>query len=220
MDGLTHALTGSLVADALPFTRKLGRRAQIVAIAAGMAPDLDLVVGFIAKFPPTAFSFQGMLDERYHRTFTHSFFYTALAAVVLGFAIRGVFHARGRWWQWALLLCAAFFSHIILDITNIWDVYCWLPFSRRPEAWCLMPLQDLFFTGLLVLMFVVNHILYDPYHQPGVDAPLSPPWRERSAKIMSWLGSVSLRAWIVVALLVARVWMTGMWVFKYPEVLS
>lgn len=224
MDSLTHALAGSLVADALPFTRKLGRRAQIAAVVAGMAPDLDLLPAFIANFPPRAFSFHGLLDMgivmRYHRAYTHSFFYTAIAAIVLGLVIRGLFHARGHWWHWALLLWLAVVSHIVLDITNPWSVRCWLPFSDRREAWSLMPLMDPFFTGLLGLVFIVNHFLRDPYYNPDGGVPLAPAWRQRTMAAVNRLGGVSLLAWVATVLLVARVWLTGFGVFSYPAILS
>ena len=223
MDALSHALAGSLIADALPFTRRLGMKAQVAAIAAGMAPDLDILPAIIAKFPPTSLSYKGVLDEQvnqmYHRTFTHSFFYTALAAIVLSFAARRL-SGRGKWWQWALLLGLALFSHITLDILNPWDVHCWLPFSRQGEAWVLMPLQDVTFIGLMALAFVLNHVLRDPFAETGENGAVLPAWQARTSTFVNrWIGVPTL-AWVVIALLVLRVWSTLWGLFPYPVVLS
>ena len=224
MDALSHALAGSLVADALPFTRRLGARAQLIAVVAGMAPDLDLAVPFIANFPPKSLTFFGLLDARlvplWHRTYTHSFLYTALAALLLAFAARWIARGKGRWWQWALLIWLAVLSHITLDLTNIWDVRCWLPFSDQPEAWGLMPLMDPVFTGLMGLLFVCNHVLRDPYADPENPEPLKPAWREKTAPAVNRLIGVSPLAWVVVCLLVLRVLLTLWDVFPLPPVLS
>ena len=220
MDSLTHALTGSLVADMLPFTRRLGARAQIAAVVAGMAPDLDMAVPFIANFPPKAFTFQGLLDQRlaalFHRTYTHSFFYTLVACLLLAGPIRRLLGGRGAWWQWAALLWLAIASHILLDITNPWEVRCWLPFSREGEAWTLMPLLDPFFTGLLALVFVANHALRDPFPE---SAPLSPR-REAVARRLDRLAGIATVAWIAAALLLVRVWLTALDILPRPELLS
>lgn len=225
MDSLSHALTGSLVADALPFTRRLGRKAQLAAVLAAMSPDLDMAVPFIANFPPKALSFHGLLDQRlvmiFHRAYTHSFFYTLLAAVALAFPLRRwLGGGRGRVWQWALLLCLAFHSHILLDLTNPWAVRCWLPFSDEGEAWTLMPLLDPVFAGLLGLTFLLNNVLRDPYADNETPRPTLPAWKERSASFLDRSIGVSPLAWIVGVLLVLRVWLTAAGVFPYPEILS
>lgn len=224
MDSLTHALTGSLIADALPFTRRLGYRAQIVAVAAGMAPDLDLAVPFIANFPPKSLTFFGLLNARlvpiWHRTYTHSFFYTLLASLVLAFMARRFARGKGSWWQWALLICFALYSHILLDITNPWDVRCWLPFSDAPEAWLLMPLIDPMFTGLLGLVFIVNHILRNPYDDVETPMSLIRRIQDRAAPLACRLIGVPAVAWVAAVLLVFRVLLSAWGVLPLPVLLS
>lgn len=227
MDALQHALAGSLVADALPFTRRLGRKAQIAAILAGMAPDLDLAIPFILNFPPKSFNFEGMFSQRlalmFHRTYTHSFFYTLLAAFVLSFPLRrwlGGKSGGGSWWQWGLLVWLAFVSHILLDIVNPWEVFCWLPFSSAGVAWTLMPLQDPTFIGLLALSFAANQVLRDPYAAYDDPRPVLPPWREKTSSVLDRLIGVSPLAWIIVVLLALRVWLTTQGVFPYPIIYS
>lgn len=224
MDALTHALAGSLVADALPFTRRLGYRAQVVAVVAGMAPDLDLAIPFIANFPPRSLSFFGLLDARlvgiWHRSYTHSFFYVALASLVLARAAKRLAGGRGRWWQWALLICLAMYSHILLDLTNPWGVRCWLPFSDYREAWTLMPLMDPFFTGLLGVVFIANHVLRTPFDDYQIPRELWRRLQNRTAPRLDRFMGVTALGWTAAFFLTLRVLFVEWGFLPLPTLIS
>jgi hypothetical protein len=89
MDNLTHALTGALVCDALPFTKRLGSKASWAAALVAAAPDLDMLPAIIANFPPTTFSrhalFAGELVRRFHGAESHSLFLYALVFIPLSY---------------------------------------------------------------------------------------------------------------------------------------
>lgn len=220
MDSFTHALAGSLVADLLPYTKKLGRPAQVAAIAAGMAPDLDLLIPFFVNFPPKALTFNGLfghgLAELYHRAYTHSIFYTFIGALLLAPIIRRLWVRGSPLWQWFVLIWFAFLSHILLDYTNPWGVRALMPFDNERYALSIMPFFDVTFTGLLILAFIMNHVLRDPYRKEG-DPPLRPLWRGRSEAFLDRIAGVGAVSWVFVVLLVARVVLGAYGVFPLPN---
>lgn len=221
MDAFTHALAGSLAADLLPWTRKLGPKAQMAAALAGMAPDLDMAPAFVANFPPSELSFHGLFDRElvmlYHRAYTHSLFFTFLGAVLLAALARAL--GAGSWRRWFPVLWLALLSHILLDYTNPWGVRALLPFDGERYALGLMPFIDPLFTGLLALGFILNHVLRDPFRKPE-DPPLRPAWRQRSAAGIDRLAGVGTVAGTIVVLLFLRVWLTRYGVFPSPVLLS
>lgn len=189
MDSLTHALTGALIADALPFTKRLGHKAPLIAAIAGAAPDLDMAPALLAKFPWQSFSFTGLFDMglvmRFHRAYTHSFFYMALAAIPLGFLAWRWSGKKGNWLHWLVMLALAFFSHTILDLTNPWGVRAWLPFTAERESWDLLPLMDPFIVAVGVGVFLLNHALRDSYPDPDLAVRRRYAWREKTAAFLN-----------------------------------
>lgn len=185
MDNLSHFVTGALIADAIPFTKRLGPKAPMAAAIASASPDLDMLPAFIVNFPPTGLSFHGLFDMmtvmRYHRAYTHSFFYLALASVPLAYL---AWRWSGRKGSWLLLLLPAFFFHTILDLTNPWGVRAWLPFSDSRSAFNVLPLTDLFILGVSLAVFLINHVFRDSYPDSDNPRPLRQEWRRRSA---AWL---------------------------------
>lgn len=222
MDSFTHALAGSLLADILPFTRKLGRRAQIAAVAVAMSPDLDIIVPFIGNFPPKSFDFKGLFDMElmalYHRSYTHSFFFTFIASCLLAVLCKRWAGRIGPLWQWFALIWGAFISHILLDYTNPWGARFLLPFDDERFALSLMPFVDVIFSGLLLVGFVLNHVLRDPFREAG--EPLSPPWREKSAGFLDRIAGIGTVGCVIWLLLFARVWLTVYGVFPLPYLQS
>lgn len=189
MDTLTHALTGALVCDALPYTKRFGPKAPLVAAIAGIAPDFDMVPAMIANFPPKSLSFYGLMDEdlvtMLHRSYTHSFFYTALASIPLGWLAWRWSKKKGAWLLWSLMLTLSFFLHTILDLTNIWGVRAWLPFSRSLSGLSILPLTEPVILTVAGAVFILNHLLRDSYPASEPPEPLTPPWREKTAAFLN-----------------------------------
>ncbi len=213
MDPLTHALAGSLIADALPFTRRLGPKAPLLAALAAAAPDLDMLPALIAKFPPESLAFGDLLDRtlvrQYHRAYTHSFLVTALASLPLGWLAWRWSGRRGRWWLWSILIALALFSHIVLDLVTPWGVRAWLPFSAERVVWGgRLALFNPSIMLVLGAVFVFNHVLRDSHADPeALPAPAS--WRRRTAALADRLAGSHLAGWLGVALITGRILIAG-----------
>lgn len=209
MDSLTHGLTGALVCDALPFTKRFGPKAPLAAAIASMAPDLDMLPAIIANFPPKSFSFFGLMNEEmvtvYHRSYSHSFFYMALASIPLGWLAWRWGKKLGSWPLWSLMLMLAFFLHTILDLTNIWGVRAWLPFSARSSAMGILPLTEPVILIAASAVFFLNHLLRDSYPDPNVPVPLQPNWRKKTSTFLNRvIGPTTLGA-LGMAVVVGRI---------------
>lgn len=209
MDSLTHALAGALICDAIPYTKRLGPKAPLAAAVLGAAPDADMIPAFIANFPPREFSFHGLFDMdtvmRYHRAYTHSFLYMALAAVPLAW-LAWRWAKKGSFWQWLPLFVAALFSHTILDLTNPWGVRAWLPFSPSRSAFNVLPLYDLFIIAVGAATLLLNHAFRDSYPEdPGNPAPYRHAWRARSAALLDCVAPATAVGMIGLALVTGHV---------------
>lgn len=136
MDPLTHALAGATVAWAVSGAR-LGRRALVIGAAAGLAPDLDILIRS-ASDP--------LLAIEHHRGFTHSFAFApaggAIVAAILG--------ARGKWrWSWLAALLA-WISHALLDASTTYGTQLFWPFSRHRVGLDIISIIDPLFTLALL----------------------------------------------------------------------
>jgi membrane-bound metal-dependent hydrolase YbcI (DUF457 family) len=189
MDSMTHCLTGALVCDAIPYTKRLGPKAPLVAAILGAAPDLDMVPAFLANFPPRQFSFHGLFDmdtvARFHRAYSHSFFYMTLAAIPLAWLAWRWSGRKGAVRHWLFLIIPALYSHTILDLTNPWGVRAWLPFSNSRSAFNVLPLYDPFIISVTAAVFLINHAFRESYPEdPPGPVVYKQRWRERTAAFL------------------------------------
>lgn len=210
MDPVTHALAGQLIADALPFSRRLGEKAPLVAALAAMAPDLDLAPAFLAKLPPIGFP-QGFFDifdsglaRRLHRGYTHSFFCVTLASPLLGWLAWRWSGRRGHWLHWTVIIVLALYSHIVLDMVNPYGVKAWLPFSGTMAALSLLPLVDPPLIAILAAAFIFNHVLRDSYRDPEAPEEERGRWRKRLASFADRLAGPVPAACLGLALAAGR----------------
>lgn len=102
---VAHSLAGYSLyaAQRLPFFRKTWQTVLFFVVLANL-PDLDFVPGFFVGDP-----------NFYHSTFTH----TLGAAAIVGI-LGGWFFSRrhGRFWAYALIIGATYYSHVLLDHFN------------------------------------------------------------------------------------------------------
>jgi membrane-bound metal-dependent hydrolase YbcI (DUF457 family) len=187
VDNLTHFLTGALVCDALPFTKRLGSKAPWVAAIVAAVPDLDMLPAIIANFPPATFSrralFAGDLVRRFHRAESHSLFLYALIFIPLAYLGWRWSRKRGAIRQWALLTLVCLLSHTLLDWNNRYGIRPWLPFSDARYALGIFSLFDVPLLIILGAVFVLNHVFRNGYRDP-----LKPPspftaWLNRRAGV-------------------------------------
>jgi inner membrane protein len=144
LDPLTHALTGALTGGAVAWgagAAGLGRRALLLGAAAGLMPDLDVLIRS-AEDP--------LLLIEHHRGFTHS-----LAFVPVGGAVSAALLRRSAPFRWVWLCAAvAWLSHALLDASATYGTQLFWPFSRHRVGLDIISIIDPGFT-LIVLAGVV-----------------------------------------------------------------
>jgi membrane-bound metal-dependent hydrolase YbcI (DUF457 family) len=131
-----HLLSGYLVGDWIAAGREGKTRAVIlgVALAAGLAPDGDVLFGLLG----------GWLGAGLHRSFSHSL----AAAVGLGLAAAVLLRGQRR-----ALFAAGFLgvaSHIFWDALNVWGVRLWWP-SMAYVRGNLVHERDVWALGIVAL---------------------------------------------------------------------
>ncbi len=209
MDNLTHALTGTLICDALPFTKRLGSKALWTAAIVAAAPDLDMLPAIIANFPPATFSrralFAGEWVRRFHRAKSHSLFLYALIFIPLAYLAWRWSRKQGTLRQWAILILTCLLSHTLLDLNNRYGIRPWLPFSDARYALGIFSLFDVPLLIILGTVFVLNHVLRNSYREtPGSPSPPA-TWRTRTAAWLNARASVTAIGMIGVAVVAGRI---------------
>jgi inner membrane protein len=139
MDNLTHTATGLFLSRV-----GLGRwspRALPILLLAANAPDIDILSAA-----------GGSLDYlHYHRHLTHSLVampvMALLTVVVVRVASRKPVHWVGAFF--AALLAVA--SHLLLDLTNVYGIRLWLPFSAKWLRLDLTSVVDIWIWAALLL---------------------------------------------------------------------
>jgi inner membrane protein len=148
MDSITQGLLGAVVAQA-GFGKKLGPRAMIVGALCGVLPDLDVVSG---AFGPWA-------SMIHHRGITHSVFFAAAMAPLLGWA---AWRANGRKSDvrtWAHLSFWSVVTHPLLDLFTSYGTQLLAPFSDRRFAIDAIPIVDPIYSVPLLLSVMVGLML-------------------------------------------------------------
>jgi len=157
MDPITHMLAGAAVAQ-LGFRQRIGRQATWAAVAATVTPDLDVFLG------PLAARFAAAGDNHFteHRGLSHSLLAVPVLAAVIG----------GAWWLirrrvlrrggadgppsapapfWLLYACLflTLLTHSLIDGCTSYGTQLLAPLTDTRYAFDLVPILDLFFTGIL-----------------------------------------------------------------------
>jgi inner membrane protein len=170
MDPLSQGLLGAVAAHAA-FGRRMPRMAWLVGLAAGMAPDLDVVIN------PASDPLGGLL---WHRHFTHAVAFNPIGAAIcaLPFVAWSAWRAkrsaaplqlyesdtsvggaiappkRSPFADALPIYLAALIGHAThapLDAATSYGTYLWWPFSNARVAWDCLPIIDPIFTGVLLI---------------------------------------------------------------------
>ncbi|MEO0790197.1 MAG: metal-dependent hydrolase, partial [Bacteroidota bacterium] len=146
MDSLTQIVLGAAVGEAT-LGRKLGNRAMLWGGIAGTLPDLDVFAN-MATDPISALV--------YHRSFTHSMVFAALAAPIMGWATYLLYkHSRkepdehsqsGRYAGQMLGLVLAFY------------LLLWLGSELVPLEIFGLPQVAAYITGAMVSIYLVVYL--------------------------------------------------------------
>jgi inner membrane protein len=110
-------------------------------VVAANAPDVDVV----SWFGGSATYIQ------WHRNITHSLIAAPFVALLAVALVRAIGRREVRWLHaWGIALVAVA-SHLTLDLTNVYGVRLWLPFSGRWFHWDLTPIIDFAIWAILLL---------------------------------------------------------------------
>ena len=157
MDPIAHVLAGAAVAQ-LGFRQRIGRQATWAAVAATVTLDFDVFLGPLA----TRFAAAGNNHFTEHRGLSHSLLAVPVLAAVFG----------GAWWLirrrilrrragglgqaapvpfWLMYACVflALLVHPLLDGCTSYGTQLLAPLTDTRYAFDLVPILDLFFTGIL-----------------------------------------------------------------------
>ncbi len=140
MDTLTQAFLGAAVgAAAVP---RLPRQAMLIGVAAGIAPDLDIIAS------PFVSEVEAFVK---HRSATHSLLLTPIAALLLAPALRRLGRGIGLTSnEWFRILLLGFVTHILLDLCTSYGTQIFWPLSRHPHAFSTVFIIDPFYSLTLV----------------------------------------------------------------------
>lgn len=138
MDTVTHALAGTLIAQA-GFKQRMGRVATVALTVSSAAPDLDSV----PRLGDTAYYLS------HHRGITHSFVGGAVLALLLA-ALFYRFSSYKHYGRLAGLCYLAILGHIGLDLFTSFGTRIFLPFSQARIAWDTLFIIDVFVSGIII----------------------------------------------------------------------
>ena len=117
MDNLTHSLTGVFLARA--GLDRFTPRATWILLLAANAPDIDVVSAF-----------GGSLNYlHYHRHLTHSLVALPILPLLCVLLVRLVSRKPLNWLGAYFIAFLGVSSHLLLDLTNVYGVRLFLPFS-------------------------------------------------------------------------------------------
>ncbi|CAM2006527.1 metal-dependent hydrolase [Acanthopleuribacter pedis] len=151
MDSLTQMVLGATVGEAV-LGKKAGRRALFWGAFAGTVPDLDVLV-----YP----LWNDVERLVLHRGFSHSLLVLALAAPLLGGAVKrihGNLDVSWREWSWLMFWCLI--THPLLDCFTTYGTQLAWPFSSYPVSWNSIFIIDPLYT--LPLLFATITGLWSP----------------------------------------------------------
>jgi inner membrane protein len=143
LDPLTHALTGATLAVAATGTH-LGRRSLLIGAAAGLLPDLDVLIRSAAD---------PLLAIEHHRGFTHSLLFVPIGGLITALPFTSRLH-RKQLHRAAIGGILAYASHPLLDAATTYGTQLFWPFSKYRVGLDVISIIDPIFT-LIVLTGVI-----------------------------------------------------------------
>ena len=159
MDPLSQGVLGAMAAQAAvkPLNLKKAHfgKALIIGALAGMAPDLDVLIGS---------DVDSLLTLEYHRQFTH-----ALAFIpVGGFICAVIFYLLfNRWWHLSfkslfIMSTLGYATHGLLDSCTSYGTQLLWPFTNYRVSWDIISIIDPVFTLPLLFLVLATVIIKKP----------------------------------------------------------
>jgi inner membrane protein len=144
MDPVSHAVTGGLLAQCVAKRHEL-LWASLIGAAAGMAPDLDILIRS-AEDP--------LLNIQYHRHFTHALIMVPVIAGLVGLCFYPLLRKKLSYPRIYLFAFMGALQGGILDACTSYGTHLFWPFTDRREAWNIVAIMDPLYT-LPLLGFLV-----------------------------------------------------------------
>lgn len=150
IDTVTQLALGAAVGEAL-LGRRAAHRAALWGAAAGLTPDLDVLLG--------AFTSE-TVQLGIHRGLSHSLLF-AVAGGLLGGKLTAALHSQldVRWRDWATLWFLGLLTHALLDSFTMYGTQLFNPFSTYPVAFSTIFIIDPLYTFplLFLLLAALRH---------------------------------------------------------------
>ena len=148
MDSLTQVVLGAAVGEAV-LGKKVGNRAMLWGAIAGTIPDLDVIARYLTDT---------ITATELHRGFSHSIFFSIIAAPLFGWLVHQIKKREDVGWQgWSKLFFWGLFTHPLLDAFTTWGTQLFWPFDWRlafNNIFVIDPLYTLpFLTCLIIAAF-------------------------------------------------------------------
>lgn len=137
MDPLTHALSGAVIAKAIP-KHPLPRGSVWLLVGMAMLPDIDIVLKLISD----------TFYLRHHRGVTHSVLMLPIWLWLI-YSLLPRQQKQYRIMPW--LIGGALLMHIFLDLVTSFGTMSYAPFSDARETFDLIFIIDPIFTSLMLL---------------------------------------------------------------------
>ncbi|MDJ0929043.1 MAG: metal-dependent hydrolase [Gammaproteobacteria bacterium] len=144
MDPVSQAIVGSTAAQTVSSRRKIVAF-SLLGAAAGMAPDLDILIRSDAD---------PLLFLKYHRQFTHSLVFIPFGALLVAMVLHWPFRRTLRFRESWLACLLGYATHGLLDACTSYGTQLFWPFSDHRVSWNVVSVIDPIFT-LPVLFFVL-----------------------------------------------------------------
>ena len=179
MDNITHTLTGLMMARAgLAYSGKsqtTNRGGSLMMMLAANAPDLDAVSLF----------FGGLAYMQYHRGYAHSLLLAPVMAVIPLLLARWI---RGAWLSWRNYLACVLgvLSHLALDLTNVYGIRLFLPFSSR---WPHLDITNIIDPWILLIFLIA---IAAPALSGLVTSEIGGRKSERPKRTWAWVALIAL----------------------------
>lgn len=147
MDSLTQIVLGAAVGNAVA-GKKLKNRALVYGALAGTIPDMDILVGMFLD-PVRAVEI--------HRGISHSVFFAALVAVLLGWLVSKIERKsklsfkEGYW-----LFFLGLFTHALLDMFTTWGTRLLWPVYSYPFAFKSVFVIDPLYTIPFIVCLILS----------------------------------------------------------------
>ena len=152
-DNLTHGLAGALLAQT-GFQQRYGPAATVALVVGAELPDLDFL--FALGGPVLSFV--------HHRGMTHSLLGGAGLALLGALLLWRLFRAHA-YWRLALWTGLGVWLHIGMDYLTSYGTQVFWPFTARHYTADAVFILDYFYTGLMVVAFLMIRMVRQQRHR-------------------------------------------------------